>query len=160
MTRTLDLGCGLAPKNPFQAQEVFGVDVRADTAAQIAKADLVIEPIPYADDSFDFVTAHDFIEHVPRVVYAPTRRNAFIELMNEVYRVLKPGGLFLSVTPAYPHAAVFSDPTHVNIITEDTFRCYFDHERRWASAYGFTGRFIVRSQEWLGPHLRSILQKA
>lgn len=159
MTKSLDLGCGPVPKNTFQAQEVYGIDVREDVAAGISRADLVLEPIPWPDESFEFVTAHDFIEHIPRVIYAPVRRNAFVELMNEVYRVLKPGGLFLSVTPAYPHPAAFSDPTHVNIITEDTWRCYFDHERRWASIYGFTGRFLVRSQEWRGPHLQSILQK-
>jgi hypothetical protein len=47
--------------------------------------------------------------------------------------VLKPGGLFLSVKPAYPHAALLSDPTHVSIIREDTFRCQVDNERSWTS---------------------------
>jgi SAM-dependent methyltransferase len=159
MSKSLDLGCGLQPKNPFNAQEVYGVDVRDDAEAHIVKADLVVEPIPFPDDSFEYVTAHDFLEHIPRLIYVPQRRNAFVEVMNEIYRVLKPGGIFMSFTPAYPHAAVFRDPTHINFITEETFPLYFDNQLRWASVYGFKGSFEIVSQEWRGPHLLSLLRK-
>lgn len=159
MSRALDLGCGSTPRNPFNADEVFGVDVLENLSANIKKADLAVEPIPFADESFEYVSAHDFIEHIPRVVYAPARRNSFVELMNEVYRVLKVGGMFLSLTPAYPHTIAFQDPTHVNIITEDTFRLYFDNVNRWAACYGFKGAFSVRMQEWRGMHLLTVLQK-
>jgi SAM-dependent methyltransferase len=91
-----------------------------------------------------------FIEHIPRVAYVPQRRNCFIELMNEIYRVLKPDGLFLSFTPAFPRAEAFRDPTHVNIITEETFGLYFDNKNRWAAAYGFCGAFEITQQEWRG----------
>jgi SAM-dependent methyltransferase len=159
MTKTLDLGCGTSPKNPFNANEVFGIDIRKGLAKNILTADLTIENIPFEDDSFEYVTAFDFIEHIPRVIYHPNRRNPFIELMNEVYRVLKPEGLFLSFTPAFPHAAAFQDPTHVNIITEETFPCYFDNTNRWASAYGFKGSFRIVQQEWRGVYLFSQMQK-
>ena len=158
-TKSLDLGCGLQPKNPFNAQEVYGIDVRDDAEAHIVKADLVIEPIPFPDDSFDYVTAHDFLEHVPRLIYLPQRRNAFVQVMNEIHRVLKPGGVFMSFTPAFPHGPAFRDPTHVNIITEETFPLYFDDKVRWASMYGFRGSFQILSQEWRGVHLMSLLRK-
>ena len=159
MTRSLDLGCGPQPKNPFNADEVFGVDVRDDMEAGIRRADLVVEPIPWEDNSFEYVTAHDFLEHIPRLIYAPERRNAFIEVMNEVWRVLKEGGLFLSHTPAYPQAAAFVDPTHVNFITEGTFPLYFDDTNRWAKIYGFRGAFRIELQEWRGPHLLTVMKK-
>lgn len=159
MTRSLDLGCGKTPKNPFNADELFGIDVREDLEANIKSADLVVEPIPFDDEFFEYVTAHDFLEHIPRLIYAPMRRNAFVELMNEIYRVLKTGGLFLSLTPAYPHAEAFRDPTHVNIITDQTFTAYFDNVNRWASSYGFNGAFHIRLQEWRGPHLLTVMQK-
>jgi SAM-dependent methyltransferase len=164
MTRSLDLGCGINPKNPFNADEIFGIDydMRTDLPHNIRRADLVVEPIPFDDDSFEYVTAHDFIEHIPRVLYVPMRRNPFVELMNEVYRVLKNGGLFLSLTPAYPHAAAFIDPTHVNIIAEGTFPLYFgnvDATSPWAKIYGFKGAFSVKTEEWRGPHLLTVLQK-
>lgn len=162
MTRSLDLGCGARPKNPFNADEVHGIDIREDLEANIRKADLVLDPIPYDDETFEYVTAHDLIEHIPRVIYAPVRRNPFIELMNEVHRVLKTGGIFLSSTPAYPNAAAFIDPTHVNIIAEGTFPLYFGnqaHDSPWAVIYGFKGAFNVISEEWRGPHLVTVLQK-
>lgn len=164
MTKSLDLGCGINPKNPFNADEVFGIDyeVRKDLPANIRVADLVIEPIPYDDCSFEYITAHDFIEHIPRVIYNPTRRNPFVELMNEVYRVLKDGGLFMSLTPAYPHGAAFIDPTHVNFIAEGTFPLYFgdrEADSPWAAIYGFNGAFSVKIEEWRGPHLLTVMQK-
>ena len=159
MTKSLDLGCGLQPKNPYNATEVYGIDVRDDAQAHIVKADLVVEPIPFPDASFEYVTAHDFLEHIPRLIYVPQRRNAFVEVMNEIHRVLKPGGIFMSFTPAYPHAATFRDPTHINFITDETFPLYFDSTHRWASAYGFRGGFEILSQEWRGPHLLSQMRK-
>jgi SAM-dependent methyltransferase len=159
MTKALDIGCGPIPKNTFNADEVYGVDIREDIDSNIKHADLSIESIPYENAYFDYVTAHDFIEHVPRVAYVPNRRNCFVELMNEVYRVLKIGGLFLSFTPAYPKVEAFRDPTHVNIITEETFSLYFDDKNRWATMYGFVGAFELIQQEWRGPHLLTILKK-
>jgi ubiquinone/menaquinone biosynthesis C-methylase UbiE len=158
-TKSLDLGCGAAPKNIFGADQVYGVDIRTDLENNIHKADLAVEGLPFAADFFDFVTAHDFIEHIPRVVYTPLRRNSFVELMNEIWRVLKEGGKFLSVTPAFPQPAAFVDPTHVNIITEQTFPLYFDDQNRWAKGYGFVGAFKVVSQEWRGAHLLTVLEK-
>jgi SAM-dependent methyltransferase len=166
MTKTLDLGCGTHPKNPFNADEVYGVDIR-DLGGNIRAANLALDPIPFEDNSFDFVTAHDFIEHIPRVlaIYNPqTQRNEtinpFIRLMNEIWRVLKVGGHFYSRTPAYPHADAFQDPTHVNIITEQTFPLYFNDHYPVGHIYGFEGGFQIASQDWEGCHLRTVLIKS
>ena len=160
MTKSLDLGSGRNPKNTFGADELYGIDIQENLGnPQVKCADLAIEPIPFDDDSFEFVTAHDFLEHIPRVVYAPKRRNAFVEVMNEIYRVLKPGGTFLSLTPAFPQPAVFRDPTHVNFITDETFPLYFDDKNRWASIYGFRGAFAIHLQEWRGPLLLTVMHK-
>jgi SAM-dependent methyltransferase len=157
--KSLDLGCGLSPRNIFNAQIVYGVDVQDDLEKNIIKADLVLEPIPFDDNFFDFVTAHDFIEHIPRIIYNPTRKLPFVDLMSEIWRVLKMNGKFYSSTPAYPHAAAFWDPTHVNIITETTFPLYFDNVNTMAKNYGFKGGFQIENQFWNGPHLVSILIK-
>ena len=102
MTRTLDLGCGLNPRNPFNCSEIYGIDIREHKIKNIFNVDLVTNPIPFQDNFFDYVTAFDFIEHIPRVVYRPKRKFPFIDLMSEIFRVLKPGGKFLSSTPAFP----------------------------------------------------------
>jgi SAM-dependent methyltransferase len=147
-TKTLDIGCGMTPKNPFSMDEVYGIDIREEVDAKIFRADLAVEPIPFADEFFDGVSAFDFIEHVPRVIYIPHRRFCFVELMNEIYRVLKTGGKFLSFTPAFPAPAALRDPTHVNIITEETFPLYFDYQNRLAGMYGFNGHFKINGQRW------------
>lgn len=157
---TLDIGCGSSPRNPFGAAQLSGIDVFEDIERSIRKADLAVESIPFADATFDFVTAYDFLEHVPRVVYLPERRLPFIELMNEIWRVLKPCGIFFSCTPVYPFPAAFQDPTHVNVLTEETFTLYFDDKRRWGAMYGFTGSFEVLEQYINGQNLIAILKKA
>jgi SAM-dependent methyltransferase len=159
MTKSLDLGCGPNPRNAFTADEVYGVDVRDNLSGSIRRADLAIEPIPFDSEYFDFVTAHDFLEHIPRVAYVPHRRNCFVEVMNEIYRVLKMHGRFMSFTPAYPQPEAFRDPTHVNIITDQTFPVYFDSQTRGAAIYGFRGAFLITQQEWVGPHLLTVMSK-
>lgn len=151
-TLSLDLGCGSKPRNPFQATKSFGVDIRGDLEGNISQADLSIEPIPFGDNTFDFCTAFDFIEHIPRSSYPQGKaRLAFIELMNEIYRVLKPGGMLLHSTPAFPSKEAFQDPTHVNIITEDTMPYYFCEPINRAKhlGYGFNGSFELIEQRWL-----------
>lgn len=151
-TKTLDLGCGAKVRNPFGATETFGIDIRNDLSRNIKQADLSAEGIPYDNDFFDFCTAFDFLEHIPRNSWATSKgRLAFVELMNEIHRVLKPGGLFLHSTPAFPSKQALQDPTHVNIITEDTIPLYFCEPHNWAKGlgYGFRGSFELLEQGWI-----------
>lgn len=159
MTRALDLGCGTHPRNPFGADELLGVDLRDDLGAAVRKADLAARPIPYGDDSFEYVTAFDLLGYIPRTADLPHRRRPFVELMNEIHRVLKPGGHFLAMTPAHPQAALPGDAAQVNLLTEETFLRCFDDVHRRASVDGFTGAFRVVLQEWRGEHLFAVLQK-
>lgn len=132
---------------------LHGVDLAAKGIGGVVRADLAREPIPFADDFFDVVTAYDFIEHIPRIcISAEGTKAPFIILMNEIHRVLKPGGLFFSKTPAFPFTQAFQDPTHVNVITEDTWGPYFcsDTHHPLAAMYGFKGQFNMISQKWWG----------
>ena len=158
-TRALDIGSGPTPRNPFRAAEVWGTDIRANEVLNVREADLAVGAIPFSSESFDYVTAHDFLEHIPRVIYMPQRRFPFVELMNEVWRVLRPNGLFLSSTPIYPFAEAFRDPTHVNLMTSDTFTEYFDDRQRLAAMYGFTGAFEVVDQKLNDCKLLALLRK-
>lgn len=162
-TKTLDLGCGKTPRNPFNASKLYGIDVDwgVDETRHILPCDLGIEPIPFEDAAFDFVTAFDLVEHIPRLVYKGVeRRYPFVFLMSEVSRVLKPGGVFLSHTPALPRAAAHVDPTHVNAITVDTFKSYFCLPTNWASRYGFTGSFELVGQAWCGDNLITLMRRS
>lgn len=155
----VDLGCGARPRNDYNASRILGFDLASNASNGVQAADLSAEPIPLPDSSVDLITAYDFLEHIRRW----ERRDGqvvfpFIELMSEICRVLRPGGLFYSVTPAYPSKEAFQDPTHVNVITEDTFSKYFCG-RLWAKQYGFRGEFELQRQHWRGGHLLSVLRK-
>ena len=164
MTKTLDLGCGSMIKNPFGAYETYGIDLltRPDIPKNISIADLAVEAIPFPNEFFDYVTAYDFLEHIPRLVFCPERRNSFVELMNEIHRVLKPGGLFLSKTPMYPHPSAFVDPTHVNVMTKETIPLYFTNSinvKPWAVDYGFKGCFSFENIEDHQSHILITIKK-
>jgi len=145
---SLDLGCGDSPKNPFNADQVYGVDIRSFDNEKILVADLFTQDIPGADDFFDYITAHHFIEHMPRVLHVNgVTIFPFVRLMNQIHKKLKLGGIFMSATPSFPHPEAWQDPTHVNIITKDTFPIYFSGNDPTARIYGFTGSFEIRKQE-------------
>lgn len=151
----LDIGCGAKPRNPYGCKHVYGLDIYQDKNLPpeviFKQANLVLHNIPYEDALFDSVSAYDFLEHVPRMLAVGSEiRLPFIELMNEVWRVLKPNGIFYAQTPAYPHASAFQDPTHVNIITDGTHK-YFCGEFPAANIYGFKGRFEVVNVKRIRP---------
>lgn len=154
MSISLDLGSGPEPKNPFGAANVCGVDIVDFGLASVSKCRLGFEPLPFSDASFDFASAFDLLEHIPRYSDMAPLNNPFIYLMCEIHRILKPNGQFYAQTPAYPYPTAFSDPTHVNIITSDTVR-YFasemtgdgqliaDDRLALGQRYGFNGKFTA-----------------
>lgn len=162
----LDLGCGSKPQNPFLCSRIHGVDFESYDSPCITSCDLSKSLLPFEDSSFNVVTAFDLVEHIPRVAYHGGNASfPFVDLMSEVFRVLKPGGYFFSKTPAHPFPQAYVDPTHVNIITEDTFPFYFSHACRGrtspeAARYGFVGSFACEKQAWWGGGwLLSLLKK-
>jgi SAM-dependent methyltransferase len=155
-SKHLDLGCGAKPRNPFEAEVLFGTDFsgfgsRLDGDIHFVSADLT-KPLPFAADSFSSISAYDVLEHIPRwerlsdgsIVFP------FVDLMQEIYRVLKPNGIFYAVTPGYPSKAAFQDPTHINFITRETL-AYFSGYSVHADnlGYGFDGKFDVLHNSWL-----------
>jgi SAM-dependent methyltransferase len=148
-TKSLDLGCGPILRNPYGANQVFGIDLVGEETEFLKITDLALYPIPFMDSTFDFVTAFDFLEHIPRLTYVNgNRRHPFIELMSEIHRVLKPGGIFLAHTPAFPKQEAFQDPTHVNIISENSIQYFAGNSIETCRSYGFRGEFEIIKQEW------------
>ncbi|MEW6682868.1 MAG: class I SAM-dependent methyltransferase [Nitrospirota bacterium] len=102
--RLLDIGCGAHPYFLFHTQfrEKYGVDqvVSEALAAECVESKTYLisfdihrsEALPFKNQFFDVVTMLAVFEHVePRRL--PT-------LLGEVYRVLRPGGIFILTTPA------------------------------------------------------------
>tara|TARA_B110001450_G_C17545168_1_gene450254 strand:- start:182 stop:865 length:684 start_codon:yes stop_codon:yes gene_type:complete len=108
----LDLGCGRGEfLNEFinQGMEGHGVDfsdfaIKHCPKARINVMDIEKENIPYPDNTFDVVYSKSFVEHF----YYPEK------IFNEAYRVLKPGGTIITLTPEwqYIYKSFFEDFTH------------------------------------------------
>ena len=161
-TTHLDLGCGAKPRNPFGADILYGTDFslfkeRIVDDIHFVSADLT-KTLPFKSDSFSSISAFDVLEHIPRWERLPSGLIVFpfVGLMQEIYRVLKPGGIFYAVTPGYPSKAAFQDPTHVNFITKETL-FYFSGPASHSEnlGYGFNGKFEILHNSWLrgaGPY--------
>jgi ubiquinone/menaquinone biosynthesis C-methylase UbiE len=92
----LDLGCGENKREGF-----LGVDLFAAADYQV---DLMKFPWPFKDASTEEVFCSHFLEHVP----GPLR----IKWMDELYRILIPGGKATIVTPYWSSPRAIQDPTH------------------------------------------------
>lgn len=68
------------------------------------------------DSSIGVIRAVDFLEHVYDKV----------AMMNEIYRLLAPGGMLLSETPSTDGRGAFQDPTHVAFWNSNSFWYYTD----------------------------------
>ncbi len=157
---SLDVGSGPVPRNPFNSGTVYGADLRSNEIENVLHADLSVGQLPFENEMFDYVTAYDVLEHIQRVVVSNGESSfPFITLINEIFRVLKPGGVFFSIQPCYPAKQAFQDPTHVNIMSEDTMNQYFC-EPAWARIYGYEGSFEMVRDGWLGCKYFAFMRKS
>lgn len=111
-TKILELGPGRGEfLNEFHKNglEVYAVDISDYVTelcpeANFKKANLETEKIPFADNFFDVVYTKSFVEHF----YFPEK------IFNEIFRVLKPGGKIITLTPhwKYMYKIFYEDHTH------------------------------------------------
>lgn len=121
--RLLDIGCGRGDmlrgfgKSGF---EVSGLDISPDVSQYCAPyearvADLGGEPLPYPNESFDYVFSKSVIEHM----FDP------MKLLDASYDALAPGGTAIIMTPSWLHHSwgpFFLDYTHVSPFTAPSLK--------------------------------------
>ena len=109
--RALEIGCGpgrLMKPLSRHFGEIHGVDV-SDEMIRLARERLSAysprarsrhqrrQPPQFADESFDFVYSYAVFQHIPS-------RDVVLEYMREIWRVLKPGGVFRGQFNGLPYA--------------------------------------------------------
>ena len=107
--KKLNIGCGDKPMDGainLDWIKLPGVDI----VLNIEKT-----PWPFKDNEFDEIYAYNVLEHVDN----------FIKIIEEIYRILKPNGLFIVSGPYYMHKDTFTDPTHKRGFTTKSFQ-YFE----------------------------------
>jgi predicted SAM-dependent methyltransferase len=141
----LDLACGQTKQDGF-----LGVDrVPLDGVDQVVNLEAF--PWPWKDASVEVVHCSHYVEHTPDL----------IAFMNELGRILIPGGTAQIIAPYYTSMRAWQDPTHVRAISEATF-LYFNKDWRvsqkldhypitcdfdYSYGYAMAPEWAVRSQE-------------
>lgn len=143
----LNLGCCDALVSGF-----VNVDIVARPGVEVAD---LRESWPWSDSSVEFVRAHDIVEHLPDKIHT----------MNELWRVVAPGGQAEIVVPTTEGPGAWQDPTHVSYWNRRSFMYYQagnPYRERFADSYGIRARFSVVSerteQTQDGPRLNILLE--
>lgn len=166
----LDVGCGRAYGTELMssyASFITGLDydqatvddntMRLKALNNIRFVRATIPPLPFEDNTFDVITAFQFIEHIA------DRK----EFLKECLRVLKPGGKFLVTTPNVKKSFA-PNPFHVHEYTFDEMKSEvtsvgagfelkgLNGNDKVNAYYSANGRFVRNILKWdvLGLHKR------
>ena len=120
----LNLGCGLR-----RIEGYTNIDNRAEVNPDIVCD--IFDRLKYDDSSVDEVRAFDFLEHIPI--------GKTVAVIEEIYRVLKPGGRFEHMTPSSDGRGAFMDPTHVSFWNINSWFYYMVDSYR--DLYGIKAKF-------------------
>lgn len=131
----LNLGSG-----PTVPDDWVGIDL-VSNSPNVIKRDIK-RGLPFQDESCTEIFTNNFLEHV--------HQDDYIFLWNEMWRVLKPGGILRIIVPRKDSEGAFQDPTHVRFFVPMSFS-YFcveddNHEEpciflKQCRDYGFIGAF-------------------
>jgi len=118
--KRLDLGCGEIKKEEYEQIDIkdFGYNKKHD----------LNYGIPESNNSFDIVNADFFLEYV--------KNEARVRIIEEINRVLKPGGLFIFKSESTDGRGAFQDLETNSLWNENTFR-YIAKEFKEFSYSGF-----------------------
>ena len=121
----LNLGCGYRHMEGF-----VNIDNREECKPDLC-IDIIETGLPFDDDSVDYVFAQDFLEHIPS--------EYVVSLIEEIYRVLKPDGIFEHLTPSTDGRGAFADPYHRSFWNIASWLYYMEDEHR--KLYGVKAKF-------------------
>lgn len=94
----IDIGCGKTKKDGFIGLDQYPFD-GVDHVVALGR-----DPLPFGDGTVEEAHASHFIEHLTQ-----TER---CQLMNELYRVMKPGAKMAMIVPHWGSTRAYGDPTH------------------------------------------------
>lgn len=128
----LNLGSGTVKLNGY-----VNIDNRQECAPDLVCD--VSEGLPFPTNSIDCVRAWDFLEHIP------IGKTVFV--MEEIWRVLKPDGLFNILVPSTDGRGAWQDPYHVSFWNQNSFLYFMDNDYR--NLYNIQANFqgIVKTVE-------------
>jgi predicted SAM-dependent methyltransferase len=139
MSKVLDLGCG---KNKIDIEGAIGIDIVGYPDVDVVM-DLRMHKLPYPENDIDLVWARHFLEHLT------FEENVF--LFNEVYRILKVGGLFEILVPHGMSYSSMSDLSHKTFWTEDSFG-HFTPDNKFHYEWGVVNQWKIVKNDQTPPY--------
>ena len=121
----LNLGSGFNPINGY-----INIDNRPECNPDVHCNALYL---PYGDNTVDEVRAFDFLEHIPL--------GSTIQMINTIWDVLKPDGVFEHLTPSTCGDGAFQDPTHVSFWNQNSWLYYCKDSYR--NLYNIRAKFVI-----------------
>ena len=123
----LDVGCGVSLKEGY-----VGLDKRKLEGVSVVH-ELEVFPYPFEDDTFSEIRGYHIIEHIKPWLT--------VDFMNELWRIMEPGGLLTLDMPYAGTNSFWQDPSHINGCIELTF-WYFDMRSNMYKIYEPSPWFI------------------
>ena len=185
----LDLACGALIN---KKEGYFGIDIIPHEGVDCVM-DLQRYPWDIESNSAEEINCSHYVEHIKHdnvsariqdvvnksATFEEFKKNIntpeftdnldeFIKFMNEVYRILKPGGKLTITCPFYTSVRAFGDPTHTRYIGDWTFY-YFNKEWRDLNgvghlnlecdfdirySYGIENEMTLKSEEVRNKHFK------
>lgn len=105
--KILNLGSGKLDSISYD--EVVNLDITNYDGVDVVW-DLNKLPLPFKDNEFGEILAYSILEHVN-----------YVPLMDELYRILKKGGVIKIRVPHFTYVEAYADPTHINHFSYLTF---------------------------------------
>lgn len=118
---TVDIGCGTRKEGDV------GIDYYPYPGVDVVH-DLTRFPWPIPNGTFDRAVSHQVIEHLPHSE-SVAGQDVFFAFFDEVWRILKPGGIFAFDVPHYGWPDAYCDPTHRRFYSEKAFNYFWTPER-------------------------------
>lgn len=132
--KILHIGCG---KN--KRLGAVGVDLRAFDDVDVVH-NLDSFPYPFSECQFDRVVAEHVLEHLDDLV----------AVVEEIYRILKPGGRLEITCPHFSSADTFTDITHKHFISSRSLDYFVPGSDLYKYEYSNKAKFKIIQKE-LGP---------
>lgn len=156
--RILDIGCGTGLSSRLMEEfgEVYSVDPSPEALHFCRERGLknVVEgfanKLPFPDNYFDVAIALDVLEHIEDAG----------ESVNEIRRVLKPQGIFVSYVPAFMFLWGYNDVVrmHFRRYTKKTLLALFSPEAWNIKKISYFNMFLL-PVIWLGRKIRELVYK-
>jgi len=144
----INLGCG---ELEIKGEECVNVDIR-ETGITDVVHDLEVLPWPFKDEEFEDAYALDILEHL-------WTGYKFVTGIDEIWRIVKPGGQLYIRTCFFQHEFAYADPTHQHYFTLNSFD-YWDPATPMGNKYSYSDKkWHIVSRKFEGNELLIHMEK-